>query len=156
MTSNLNQLKARVSGRTSEQKSDDNHDHHVSRAMINFWLDALLALLLVSLAIVSTIVQFVFPPGTGAKGWLLWGMNFNQWSSIQFGILAAFGIACVLHVMLHWSWVCTIVARKLLRNKIVPDDGVQTILGVGFLIMLLLAGAIVVGSAMVTIQKPVP
>ncbi len=156
MPADLTQIKAKVTPRSSAERAEDNHDQHVSRATINFWLDAVLALLLVSLAIVATIVQFVFPPGTGAKGWLLWSMNFNQWSSIQYGVLAAFGIACVLHVMLHWSWVCTIVARKLLRNAIVPDDGVQTILGVGFLIALLLIGATIVGTAIVTIRMPAP
>lgn len=156
MPVDLSQIKAKVTAREPSDRTDDNHDHHVSRATINFWLDAVLALLLVSLAIVATILQFVFPPGTGAKGWLLWGMNFNQWSSIQYGVLAAFGIACVLHVMLHWSWVCTIVAKKLLRNTIVPDDGVQTILGVGFLIVLLLIGATIVGTAIVTIRMPTP
>lgn len=156
MPADLSQIKAKVAAREPSGRTDDNHDHHVSRATINFWLDALLALLLVSLAIVSTIAQFVFPPGTGAKGWLLWGMNFNQWASIQYGVLAAFGLACVLHVMLHWSWVCTIVAKKLLHNTAIPDDGVQTIIGVGFLIALLLTGATVVGVAMMTVQMPVP
>ena len=129
-------------------------DHHVSRATLNFWLDSGLMVLFISLAIVATIVQFVFPPGTGARGWALWGMDFNQWSSLQYGLICAFGFASVIHVMLHWSWVCTIVTRKLLKQTETPDDGIQTILGVGLLIGLLLISALIVGTAMMTIQMP--
>ena len=93
-----------------------NQDHHISRATLNFWLDTGLMVLFVSLAIVATIVQFVFPPGTGAKGWALWGMDFNQWSSLQYGLLSDFGFAITVHVMLHWSWVCTIVGGKLMEQ----------------------------------------
>lgn len=131
-----------------------NQDHHISRATLNFWLDTGLMLLFISLAIVATIVQFVFPPGTGAKGWALWRMDFNQWSSLQYGLICAFGFASTIHVMLHWSWVCTIVARRLLKQTEIPDDGIQTILGVGLLIGLLLMGAFFVGTAMITIQMP--
>ena len=89
------------------------------------------------LAIVATIVQFVFPPGTGPRGWALWGTDFNQWSSLQYGFICDFGFVSMIHVMLHWSWVCTIVARRLLKQTEIPDDGIQTILGAGLLIGLL-------------------
>lgn len=129
-------------------------DHSISRAVINFWLDAVLATLLVSLIVISTIVQFVFPPGTAAKGWLLWGLTFNQWMSLQFGVLAVFGGACIIHVMLHWAWVCAIVSRKLLRRPAVPNNGVQTILGVGLLVGLAVLGLVVFEAAVLTIQRP--
>ena len=147
---------ARDKSQSSEAASPvrQSQDHHISRATLNFWLDTGLMVLFVSLAIVATIVQFVFPPGTGAKGWALWGMDFNQWSSLQYGLICAFGFASIIHVMLHWSWVCTIVARKLMKQSETPDDGIQTILGVVLLIGLLLISAGIVGTAMMTIQMP--
>lgn len=126
----------------------------VSPAVINFWLDTLLMLAFVALSITAVIVQFVFPPGVAAKGWLLWGMDFSQWCSIQFGILAVLGFGVVVHVMLHWQWVCGVVVRKLLHQKELPDDGIRTIYGVGLLIALLLTGATIIGIAMLTIQMP--
>ncbi len=48
-----------------------NQVHRVSRAPLNFWLDAVLTVPFVSQAIVATIVLFVFPLGTGARGWAL-------------------------------------------------------------------------------------
>ena len=138
-------------------RSDSEEDGGMkfSRTMLNFWLDALMALTFVALSIVAVIVQLVFPPGVGAKGWMLWGMNYGQWCSIQFGLLAFLGIGVVLHVMLHWSWVCSVVAKRIFKSKEMPDDGIRTFHGGGLLIVLLLTGAICVGVAMMTIRMPV-
>jgi hypothetical protein len=125
-----------------------------SRTLINFWLDTILMLAFVTLAIVAVIVQFVFPPGVAAKGWLLWGMNYGQWCSLQFAVLCILGFGVLVHVMLHWTWVCGVVVRKVLRLKEMPDDGIRTVYGVGLLIALLLSAATVVGVAMLTIQMP--
>ncbi|MFN9719821.1 MAG: DUF4405 domain-containing protein [Planctomycetota bacterium] len=126
----------------------------VSKTLVNFWLDAMLMVAFVALSVVSVIVQFVFPPGVNARGWLLWGMSLNHWSGIQFGILAFLGFGIVVHVMLHWAWVCSVVARKLLKRNTIPDAGLQTVYGVALLIGLLLSGAVVVGIATMTIQIP--
>ncbi len=126
----------------------------ISRTVINFWLDSILMLTFVALSITAVIVQFVFPPGVAAKGWLLWGMNYGQWCSLQFGVLCVLGLGVIVHVMLHWAWVCGVVVRKLLHRKELPDDGIQTVYGVGLLIALLLTAATVIGFAMLTIQMP--
>jgi hypothetical protein len=125
-----------------------------SLTLINFWLDTILMLTFVALSITAVIVQFVFPPGVAAKGWLLWGMNYGQWCSLQFGMLSLLGFGVVVHVMLHWTWVCGVVVRKLLHRKELPDDGIQTVYGVGLLITLLLTAATVIGFAMLSIQMP--
>lgn len=127
---------------------------HVSRTLINFWLDAALMVAFVALALVSVIVQFVFPPGVAAKGWLLWSVNYSQWCGLQFGLLSFLGFGIVVHVMLHWTWVCSVITKKLLHRKELPDDGIRTVYGVGLLIVLLLTGAVVIGVAMMTIQMP--
>ncbi len=126
----------------------------ISRTLINFWLDTILMLTFVALSITAVIVQFVFPPGVAAKGWLLWGMNYDQWCSLQFTMLCVLGLGVIVHVMLHWAWVCGVVVRKLLHRKELPDDGIRTVYGVGLLITLLLTAATVIGFAMLTIQMP--
>jgi hypothetical protein len=126
----------------------------ISRTLINFWLDTILMLTFVVLSITAVIVQFVFPPGVAARGWLLWRMNYSQWCGLQFTMLCVLGFGVVVHVMLHWTWVCGVVVRKLLHRKELPDDGIQTVYGVGLLIALLLTAATVIGFAMLTIQMP--
>jgi len=125
-----------------------------SRTLVNFWLDAALLVDLVALGTVATIVQFVFPPGVAARGWTLWGMNYGQWCGLQFGLLAVLGFGVLIHVMLHWTWVCSVVARRVLGKSDLPDDGIRTIYGVGFLILLLNAAGIVVAVALFMIRQP--
>ena len=139
---------------SNEVTNGSANNSRYSRTLINFWLDTVLMLTFDTLAIVAVIVQFVFPPGVAAKGWLLWGMNYGQWCSLQFAILCVLGFGVIVHVMLHWTWVCGVVVRKLLHRKQLPDDGIRTVYGVGLLITLLLAAATVVGVAMLTIQMP--
>ena len=126
----------------------------MSKTIFNFWLDTTLLELFLALAAVSVITQFVFPPPANAKGWLLWGATFGQWMSVQFGILCVFGLAILLHVMMHWSWVCGVISTKLLRSKTRMDDGIQTIVGVGLLIVLLHIVGAVVFAAWITIERP--
>ena len=139
----------------------EHHDHgtnsepgRISRSVINFWLDAWLLVNLVALGIIAVIVQFIFPPGVAARGWLLWGMSYGQWCSIQFGSLALLAVGVLVHVMLHWTWVCSIIAKRIMKLKELPDDGIRTVYGVAFLIGLLLSSGMVVAIAMFTIQEP--
>ncbi|MCE9631402.1 MAG: DUF4405 domain-containing protein [Planctomycetia bacterium] len=119
---------------------------------INLLLDIAL---FVTLCAAAVIVRFVFPPGPAAKGWLLWGLDYDAWSGIQFALLATLAVGILVHVMLHWSWVCNVAVSRLARDKRSRvDDGLQTIYGVGLLIVLLNVIGITVAAAMLTIKGP--
>ena len=130
------------------------HPGKVSRTLVNFWLDGTLALVFVKLCVAAVIVQFVFPPGIAARDWLLWGMSYGQWCSLQFGLIAILGLGVLVHVMLHWTWVCSVMTKRVLHKTQMPDDGIRTIYGVGLLIGLLLTGAVTVGVAQWMIVSP--
>ena len=144
----------------------DDHEHaceppaptqvpgRISRTLVNFWLDGLLGVLFVKLSITAMIVQFVFPPGVAARGAMLWGMSYGQWCSLQFGLLALLGLGVLLHVMLHWTWICSVMSKRILGRNQIPDDGIRTLYGVGLLIGLLLIGAVSVGLAQWMIVLP--
>lgn len=123
------------------------------RALINFWLDASLLALFVGLIWVSVVVRFVFPPGPLAAGWRLWGYTFDEWAGMQFALLALLTLGILVHVMLHWSWVCGIAAAMMASTKRARiDEGLQTIYGVGFLIFLLAIVGIGVAAASLMIR----
>ncbi|MEQ8789645.1 MAG: DUF4405 domain-containing protein [Pirellulaceae bacterium] len=130
----------------------------LSKTTVNFWLDALLLLIFCLLMWTAVITQFVFPPATRAEGWTLWGWTYEQWHTFQFGVVAAMAAAVLLHVMLHWSWVCNVAAggwdalRGRKKHKV--DEGMQTIYGVGTMIVLLNLIGIAVAAAVLTIQAP--
>jgi hypothetical protein len=89
-----------------------------------------------------------------AHGWTLWGLSFNDWRDLQFGSLCVCGLLAVEHLVLHWNWVCGVIATKVLRRKYRADQGVEAVYGVGTLIAVLtvmLAGVI---AAILTVKQP--
>jgi hypothetical protein len=129
----------------------------LNRTDLNFWLDVVLFSLFAALCTCSVIVDFVFPAATQAEGWTLWGVSFNRWNSFRFSILATLAGAVLLHVMLHWSWVCGVVASRMGRKKAAAasrDDPSRTLWGVGLLILVInIAGGIIAAAALM-IQPP--
>jgi len=124
------------------------------RTLLNFWLDATLFVAITFVVWVSAMLQFVFPPPTLAEGWKLWGLSFDQWRDVQFASLCVCALLAIEHLVLHWNWVCTVLATRVLRIKARPDEGVQTIYGVGTFIVILtvLMGGIV--AAVLTVEHP--
>lgn len=123
------------------------------RTLLNFWLDALLLINVAFLGWVSAMLRFVFPPPTAADGWKLWGWTFDQWHDAQFAALCVCGLLMIEHIVLHWNWVCSVVATRILRVRR-PDEASQAVYGVGtfiVLLMILLSGIIV---AMCGVKRP--
>ncbi len=127
----------------------------LSASVVNLWVDACVLTLLLVLGWVSATLQVTFPAPTAADGWTLWGLTYDQWRDIQFGTLCLFAGAILLHIMLHWKWVCSVIAAQILRTKTRPDDGMQTIYGVATLIVLLHVIAAGVVVAMLCVHRPI-
>lgn len=126
----------------------------MSKTIFNFWLDVALLVLFLLLGWVSAVLQFVFPVGPKAFDSTLWGWDYMAWRDIQFGVLCVFALAVVLHVMMHWTWVCGVVFRQLLKRKELPDGGLQTIYGVILLIVLFHLLGIGFAAGLFMIQVP--
>ena len=122
-----------------------------NRTKVNFWLDTALLLAFVSLCGVSVVIRFVFPKPTIAAGWRLWGGAYEQWADTQFILLAVLAFGVLIHVMLHWAWICGVIVNQILRTerRRAADDGVRTLYGVGLLIVLLnIVGAFIAAAAL--------
>lgn len=128
----------------------------MSRTLINLVLDVLLLLAFLGLVCCAVILRFVFPPGPEARGWRLWGLAYDGWISLLVGLVGVLTLGVLLHVMLHWHWVCGVLATRIVgKGKGRIDEGVQTLYGVGVLIVLLHVVGLVIGAAILTIQPPV-
>lgn len=127
-----------------------------NRTKVNFWLDAVLLIAFMALCGVSVVLRFVFPKPTAAAGWRLWGLAYDQWVDVQFGALALIALGIMIHVMLHWTWVCGVVVNHILRadRRHAADDGVRTIYGVGLLIVLLNVFGALIAAAALMIRAP--
>jgi len=125
----------------------------MTRTLINFILDTALLLTFCALIFSSVIMRFVFPPGPDSKGWRLWNLSYDQWAGVQFAAVAVLALGILVHVMLHWSWVCGVVATRLGRDKKAKlDEGTQTIYGVGLLILIFNVLGVAIAIAALTIR----
>jgi len=128
----------------------------MSKTVVNFILDAGLLVFMVLMLFTAAALRFVFPAPTLAAGWTLWGFGYDAWANFQFVLVALFGLAILLHVMLHWAWVCSVLATKILRGRSArPDEGMQTIWGVGLLIVVVNVIGLLLGLAYLMVQAPV-
>lgn len=122
----------------------------MSRTVINFLLDVALLTTFVTLAATAVIVRFIFPVGTQADQWTLWGYGYDAWVGMLFNMLAVLALGILVHVMLHWSWVCGVVGSRLSKwrgRSIRIDEANQTIYGVGLLVVLFTLMGLVIGAA---------
>ncbi len=129
----------------------------ISKTVVNFVLDATLLVLVAALLFIAAVLRLVFPAPTIADGWTLWGSGYDGWANLQFVLVTLLGLAILLHVMLHWSWVCGVAMTKLLKRpprKAKLDEGQQTLWGVGLLIVIVNVIGLLVGVAYLTIQGP--
>lgn len=116
------------------------------RQVLNFVIDA--AALLVMLAMVATgfLLKWILPPGSrGGQGLQLWGLTRHDWGDVHFWLAIALLVLALVHVALHWAWVCALVARWL--GWLTPGSSPITdaklwLFGIGFLLAcaLLVAG----------------
>lgn len=126
----------------------------VSKSIINFVLDAVLLVAAVFLLWVSVVMRMVFPTPTNADGWELWGLTYNRWHEVQFSALCLVALLVLEHLVLHWNWVCGIIATKFLRLKKRPDEANQAVYGVATFITLLLTMLAGLAAAMFAVKRP--
>lgn len=129
----------------------------LSRPAWHFVVDVLLFLLLLILIGVSALVQFIFPPPTEAKGWSLWGCDYNAWSALRFFTLSLFAVMTIVHLMLQWGWVCSFVSSRISRflgRRVVLRPAVRTLYGVALLIFVLTLLGALLFAAELMIQGP--
>lgn len=127
------------------------------RTLVNFWLDVVLLSLFLIVYWTSFVVRFVFPPATLASGWSLWGWSYDQWADLQFVVLSLFAAAVLIHVMLHWSWLCGVLTSRIIRSSKHGrrhwDEGARTLYGVGLLVVLLNFLGIAFAAAVLSVQS---
>lgn len=140
---------------TETQSAPVGHGRRWTWGDVNLVLDGALLVVFVAVCFAAVVVRFVFPPGPAAKGWMLWGLDYDAWGGIQFGLLATLALGVLVHLMLHWSWVCSMIAGRFgggRRGRV--DEGLQTIYGVGLLIVLLTVVGAALVAAVLTIRGP--
>ena len=83
----------------------------IRKNTLNFIVD--LAALFAIFAMIGTglIMKYTLPPGSGSKGLVLWSMTRHEWGAVHFWASIALGALLIIHVALHWQWVCGTIRR---------------------------------------------
>ena len=130
----------------------------MSRTIINFWLDTTLLCSMLLLVWTSTVIRFVFPPALAAMDWTLRRGSIDQWIGFQYALLCVLTFLILIHVMLHWNWICGVVTTRLLparnTNRRAMNEGTRTLYGVGLLIVLLNVMGLAIAAAVLMVDGP--
>ena len=88
------------------------------RNTLNFIVDALTLLTMLVMVSTGLLIKYILPPrlGTGVHKSLA-DMDRHEWGEIHFWAAVVLGALLLLHVALHWKWVCATVQGWLDEAK---------------------------------------
>jgi hypothetical protein len=124
----------------------------MKRDTLNFVVD--LVALLVGLAIVATglLMWFVLP--AGSRNATVWGLSRHDYGDWHAYLSFSFIGLMVLHLFLHWGWVCNLVCRLTpgvgslraqRRRRIIMGSAITLLIAGGLAGFVYIAGQNVVG-----------
>lgn len=82
----------------------------MARGTLNFIIDAVTFMLMLTMIATGLLVRFVLPPGSGERR-SLWDYTRHDWGDVHFWLAVALGGLVLVHLTLHWGWVCSLVSR---------------------------------------------
>lgn len=87
----------------------------MNRNKLNLATDVLTLILFQAMVVTGLVVRFLLPPGSGGRRGgprlTLWGLGRHDWGDVHFWMSLTLVLLLVVHVGLHWSWVCETVRR---------------------------------------------
>jgi hypothetical protein len=129
----------------------------ISWSLVNFVLDGILFVAFVLLCWIASVTQWLFPPGATGENWTLLGAKVEVWRQFQFGVTCFLAAAILIHVMLHWSWVCGVFETRILSQftckRSPSNDGARTLVGVILLATTILLSGLALGIAASIMQR---
>jgi Domain of unknown function (DUF4405) len=114
----------------------------MKRTWILFTLDVLIALAALSLVTTGLLIYFVLPPGEGlgASRATLFSLTRHDFGDVHFWIAMTLIGLILVHVALHWQWVCTMISRLRADAHGSPRSATRNFAGLVF--VLLVAGLV--------------
>ncbi len=84
----------------------------MQRATLNLIVDLATAAAGLLMAVTGLVMRLVLPPGSrGGHGLQLWGATRHDWGDLHWYSAIALAALVLVHLALHWNWVCTVVTR---------------------------------------------
>jgi len=83
----------------------------MNRTFANIIIDIIAALLFLGMIATGYILRFPLPPGSN-KTLSLWGYTRHQWGNFHFWISLVLLVVLVVHLVLHWNWIVTVIGKR--------------------------------------------
>jgi hypothetical protein len=83
----------------------------MNRTIANIIIDIVAAFLFLSMIATGYILRFPLPPGSN-KTLSLWGYTRHQWGDVHFWISMGLLVVLVVHLVLHWNWIVTVIGKR--------------------------------------------
>lgn len=93
----------------------------MKRNLINLTVDIVAAASLMVMGVTGYILRFPLPPTTN-RIYELWGMSRHEWGTIHAWAGAWFLGVVLLHLVLHWDWVFTMIRRRFTSAHATPSQ----------------------------------
>ncbi len=125
----------------------------MTRNTLNVLIDAITALLALSMVLTGVMLRWVLPPGSGQQR-TLWGLDRHAWGDIHWWLAVVLVGVVIVHVALHWRWVCTMAGRVFARKQGAPSKRASQLAGVttGVVLALGLWGFVAIAGSSVQTQ----
>ncbi|MDI1292983.1 MAG: DUF4405 domain-containing protein [Methylobacter sp.] len=83
----------------------------MNRTIANIIIDIIAAFLFLGMIATGYLLRFPLPPGSN-KTLSLWGYTRHQWGDIHFWISQGLLVVLVVHLVLHWNWIVTVIGKR--------------------------------------------
>ncbi len=125
---------------------------------VHFTLDTIALVAMLALVGTGLLMRYTLPPGSGGQA--VWGLGRHDWGGIHFWIAVGLIVLMVVHVTLHWTWVCG-TARRVgvgeARTGARRNPRRDNLIGLAFLTFLVVALGGFIGVARASISRsPAP
>ncbi len=120
----------------------------------NIIIDIVAAFLFLGMIATGYILRFPLPPGSN-KTLSLWGFSRHQWGDVHFWISMGLLVVLVVHLVLHWNWIVTVIGKRCHLVKTAHPSLVRSgILTGGILILAITAFAWIAQNSVEEIAAP--
>lgn len=107
----------------------------MNRTILNIIIDLAAALLFLGMIATGYILRFPLPPGSN-KSHILWSFSRHQWGDIHFWISLGLLVVMIIHLVLHWNWIVTVIGKRCRLIKTPHPSLLRCgVLTVGFVII---------------------
>ena len=127
----------------------------MKRNTLNFVIDVVTTLVMFGMVATGLVVRFVLPPGSGSR-WVLWGLGRHDWGDLHFWLAVGIGALVLIHIALHWQWVCATALQLFRRGATAPGlvgRASGNLAGLGLLLLIFAIFAGFVWLAQLNVQE---